>query len=195
LATVFTKIMNFVSRPQQAMADIMMKQMMGQMQTNQSGSPFGSPPAYDTTATSSPQPVSPFQPAGSASDANRNGSTTPKAEATTASPVDQSTFGKGQAQEKPPPSQGSFFQDVNAQSQTNKTAQPVSDEEADKAVDFMFETLKNPQMRGSLYQFLPENMRNPEMLDTVMASPMVKEQFKSMMTPDLLQQIKVQKEF
>jgi len=66
----------------------------------------------------------------------------------------------------------------------------VPQQDPDEAVDYMFEMLKNPQMRESLYQFLPENMRSPEMLESVMSSPAVKEQFKSMMTPELLQQIK-----
>lgn len=65
------------------------------------------------------------------------------------------------------------------------------DGDSDAAVDFMFEMLKDPTMRDSLYQFLPESMRNPETLETVMQSPMVREQFKTMMTPEMIQQMKV----
>lgn len=181
-----------MSRPKEAMADMMMKQMMAQMNAGQSSSPFAPPPsygssasaysntpAYDTTATASPpppppaQPISPFAPAGS-TDPKQNGNQTPAKE----------------APPPPPPQQPSFFQDVS-NSNSQKTQETVNDQDADAAVDYMFNMLKDPSMRQSFYQFLPENMRNPETLETMISSPMVKENFKKMMTPEMLQQIKV----
>ena len=215
LATVFTRIMNFVSHPKEAMTEMMMKQMMSQMSNAQgtpppppfggavppSANPFGmaTPPAYDTTAQPStpaaaapqmspktstspppsPPPVSPFNPAGSKeSNPQKNGVQTPSAVKTDMPPTPS-----------PPPASPSFFQDVPME---QTTEQPVV-ENPDEAVDYMFDMLRDPQMRESLVQFLPENMRSPEMLENLMSSPMVKEQFKSMMTPQLLQQIKVSK--
>ena len=203
LGTVFNKVMSFVSRPKEAMTEMMMQQMMNQMASGNKGAPFGNPvpppspfgmgmppatpppatPAYDTTAM--PSTAAASMPTGSQQtvtpDPQKNGVKTPEVK-TEAAP-----FTTPQA----PPPQPSFFQDVSAANVAPpKAEETMTPEESDEAVDFMFEMLKNPQMRDSLYQFLPENMRSPEMLDTVMSSPMVKEQFKSMMTPELLQQIK-----
>lgn len=41
-------------------------------------------------------------------------------------------------------------------------------------------------MRESLYPFLPEQMRDPQMLETVFANPVVREQLKTMFTPDMM---------
>lgn len=56
----------------------------------------------------------------------------------------------------------------------------------DASIDQFFENLKDPSMRESLYQYLPENMRKPETLDMLMSNPMVRDQFRSASYADLI---------
>eukprot|EP00210_Caulerpa_lentillifera_P006602 g6307.t1 len=199
LAAVFNKVMNFVSRPQEAVTEMMMKQMMSQMGGGaQTGAnPFaGMPnpamsgmggmaganvqnsaasPPVDVTAQSTPAPTV-HEP-------------TQDQDTTTVPPASTPLANGANSASPPPPPAAPFFQDVSPSAKEGG-GNAGTDEDPDEVVDFMFEMMKNPQMRESLYQFLPENMRNPETLETVMASPMVREQFKSIMTPEMLKQVK-----
>lgn len=74
---------------------------------------------------------------------------------------------------------GGFFSDVTRPSDKSATA-------SDDDVEWLFTLLKDPQMRESLYPFLPEQMRDPQMLETVFANPVVREQLKTMFTPDMM---------
>lgn len=74
---------------------------------------------------------------------------------------------------------GGFFSDVRPAPDKAETAN-------DDDIDWLFNLLKDPQMRDSLYPFLPEQMRDPQMLETVFANPVVKEQLKTMFTPDMM---------
>jgi len=201
LAAVFNKVMNFVSRPQEAVSEMMMKQMMAQMAGVKPGAnPFAGMPTSGMPTPGMPTSggTVPGMPPMSGMPTTGVNSPPPAVDVAAQTPPPPPP----QDQTMPPPASNPsangtktplapsapFFQDISPS--VKEDGPPGVEEDPDEAVDFMFEMLKNPQMRESLYQFLPENMRNPEMLESVMASPMVREQFKSMMTPEMLQQVK-----
>lgn len=162
------------------------------------------PPAFDTWASPAapstpPPPVTP-PPTPPAAPTPTPATSTPTVEATNGSgsgfdpaglsgqqPVGASANGSASTEPQPSPS---FFEDVGGES--GKGASPGASAGAgaaassaaaadDSVVDSFFDAMKDPSMRESLYQYLPEGMRNPETMEMVMNNPMVREQFKKMM--------------
>ncbi|CAD7705175.1 unnamed protein product [Ostreobium quekettii] len=233
LASFFNKVANFLRSPQQAMSEMMFKQMSKSMgnqppegpaagQPNPffspgAGFPGMGPPPVDTTATpvtpvgtqAAPPPsmsgaggqtgmqqeyTPPAQPAAgtapqSSFDPAGPGATMPGATAAgapTAGVAPSDTLAADQAVQPSTTSRG-FFSDVGRQQATTHVDRSS---EQDENVEWLFNMLKDPQMRESLAPFLPEQMRDPDMLDAILANPVVKEQMKTMFTPEMLSKMK-----
>ncbi|GMH43206.1 hypothetical protein BSKO_11128 [Bryopsis sp. KO-2023] len=162
------------------------------------------PPAFDTWASpaAAPPPPPPPTPPPAQPAAPKAASTAPASKSTStpsggASNGSGSGFGGGfdpagisgaasanGAATAEPQTSSSFFEDVESGNSAQGGSGAASAGAAtpdDSMVDSFFEAMKDPTMRESLYQYLPEGMRNPETMEMVMNNPMVRDQFKKMM--------------